>query len=244
MIKFSEFKKFFLFSLIGSLIVSALVAVVTVLVGEFDEVAGRVLLTLSMVVTHSLISLFFIWNDEKQDTFEKLSFFINVLFVLIVISFFTSIFGIWEIISGKIVWRLYQTYFVFGFASLHKDLLSRTLGKKNYIDKIVYANYIFIVSIVLMLQLVIYTENPFKSLAEMFFRVLGATAIIDGTLSVLTIIFYKLYIHKHPEIQNSLHEERDQKSKKGLPVWLWILIIYLALQMIIPLIYSVSRSLF
>ena len=46
----SVFKKFFLFNLIGSLIFSALVSVITVLIGEFNEIAGRVLLTLFMVI--------------------------------------------------------------------------------------------------------------------------------------------------------------------------------------------------
>ncbi len=95
-----------------------------------------------MVITHSLISLVFIWNDEKQNTFEKLSFFINVVFTLIVISFFTSIFGIWKMVPGEAVWHLYQTYFVIGFASLHGDILSKALRKKEYIDIIVYINYV------------------------------------------------------------------------------------------------------
>lgn len=112
MINFAEFKKFFLFNLIGSLVISALVAVVTVLIGEFNEVSARVLFTLGMVIIHSLISLVFIWDNDRQNTFERLSFFINVLFLLIVVSFITSIFGIWKIIPAETVWNLYQTYFV------------------------------------------------------------------------------------------------------------------------------------
>jgi len=44
-------------------------------------------MTLFMVVIHSLVSLAFIWNDEKENTFEKLTFFTNVIFCLIIISF-------------------------------------------------------------------------------------------------------------------------------------------------------------
>ena len=245
MLKLTEFKKIFLFGLIGSLIISALVAVVTVLIGEFNEIFGRVLLTLLMVITHSLISLVFIWNDEKQNTFEKLSFFINVVFTLIVISFFTSIFGIWKMVPGEAVWHLYQTYFVIGFASLHGDILSKALRKKKYIDIIVYINYVFIGIIVLMLQPVIYISNATKVLGEMFFRILAAVSIIDGTLSILTIIFYKLYMHKHPEIQDSLQGNLQGQAnpKKRLSIWVWILIIYLALQIIFPLIFYVFGSL-
>jgi len=237
MINFAEFKKFSLFNLIGSLIISALVAVVTVLIGDFNVISARVLFTLGMVIIHSLISLVFIWDNDRQNTFERLAFFINVLFLLIVISFITSIFGIWKIISGEIVWNLYQTYFILGFASLHGDILSKALKKENYMDMIIYINYLFMATVVLMLQPVIFIDNAPKILEEMFFRILGAIGIIDGTLSVLTIIFYKLYLSKHPEEQNKLAAgmETKKKQKKGLSIWVWILIIYLLIQIIFPL---------
>ena len=110
--------------MIGSLIISALVAVAVVLFSEFNEITSKVFLTLFMVILHSLISLAFIWSDEKEDIFEIIAFFIKVLFLLIVVSFITSIFGIWKIIPGDTVWNLYQTYFVLAFASLHGDILS------------------------------------------------------------------------------------------------------------------------
>ncbi|HLC77779.1 MAG TPA: hypothetical protein VJH92_01510 [Candidatus Nanoarchaeia archaeon] len=245
MVNFSEFKKFFLFNLIGGLIISALVAVITVLFGEFNELTGRVLFTLLMVIGHSLISLVFIWDDEKQNTFDRLAFFINVIFVFIVISFLTSIFGIWKVIPGETVWNLYQTYFVIAFASLHGDILSKAIHKENYMDLIIYANYLFMAIVVLMLQPIIYVMNSMDVLGEMYYRILGAIGIIDGTLSILTIIFYRLYMHKHPKVENPLQmgplEQTPQKAKKRLSIWVWILIFYLSIQIISPLIYWISR---
>lgn len=246
MIDFAEFKKFFLFNLIGSLIISALVAVVTVLIGEFNEISARILLTLAMVIIHSLFSLVFIWDDEKQNTFERLAFFINVLFLLIVVSFITSLFGIWKIIPAATVWNLYQTYFVVAFAALHGDILSKALRKENFMDLIVYVNYIFMIIVVLMLQPIIYISGAFQQLGEMFFRILGAIGIIDGTLSILVIIFYKLYMHKHPKedypLQAEVPKPAEQK-KKGLSIWVWILIILLAAQIIIPLFFWIFMAL-
>ena len=235
MINFAEFKKFFLFNLIGGLIISALIAVVTILIGNFNEVSARVLFTLGMVIMHSLISLVFIWDNDHQNTFERLAFFINISFLLIVTSFITSIFGIWKIIPAETVWDLYRTYFILGFASLHGDILSKALKKENYMDVIININYLFMVIVVLMLQPVIFIDNTSKILGEMFFRILGAAGIIDGTLSILTIIFYKLYMHKHPKEQNTLAAgmEIGKKQKKGLNIWVWILIIYLLIQIII-----------
>jgi hypothetical protein len=244
MVDFAEFKKFFLFNLIGSLVVSALVAVFTVLFGEFNEVTGRVLLTLLMVIVHSLVSLIFIWDDKKQNTFERLSFFINVLFILIVVSFITSIFGIWKIIPSEMVGNLYQLYFVLGFASLHGDILSKALNKENYLNWIVYVNYLFMAIVVVMLQPVIFRSNPFVDLGEFYFRSLGAAGIVDGTLSILAIIFYKLYMHKHPKVENALQgssQKGDVKKKKGLSIWVWILIIYLFFQIFFPFLFWIFR---
>jgi len=239
MINFAEFKKFFLFNLIGSLIISALLAVVTVLIGDFNEISTKVLLTLGMVIMHSLVSLVFIWDNDRRHTFEKLSFFINVLFLLIIISFITSIFGIWKIIPTEIIWHLYETYFILGFASLHGNILSKALGKEKYIDTVIYINYVFMVIVIIMLQPVIFVDNSPKVLGEMFFRILGAVGIIDGTLSILTIIFYKLYINKNPDEQNALTNgmgmEIEKKQTKKLSIWVWLLIIYLSLQVIGPI---------
>lgn len=234
MFKIAEFKKASFFILIGSLIAAALVAVITVLVGQFNEITGRVFITLFLAVAHSLVSLLFIWDDSRRNTFTKLAFFINTIFLLIVVSFFTSIFGVWKIVSAENVAHLYQTYFLIAFASLHADILSKATKKEKYLDGLVYANYIFIGIVVLMLQPVIYMQNAFVVLGQMYFRFLAAAAIVDGTLSVLIIIFFKFYMHKHPELK--VIPDAEQNKKRGLSIWIWLLIIYLLFQIGMPLI--------
>ena len=238
MINFAELKKFFIWNFIGSLIVAALTAVAIVLIGHSNEITGRVFATLFMVVLHSLVSLAFIWDDSRRNTFAKLAFFVNTLFLLIVVSFITSIFGIWQIVSSQTIWHLYGTYFYIAFAALHADMLSKALGKEKYMDMVIYANYVFIAIVVLMLQPTIYIGNPTKVLGEMYFRFLGAASIIDGTLSILTIIFYKLYMHNHPEVENGGQDNvavDGHVYRRGLSVWVWILIIFLFFQMVTPL---------
>src|SRR3989344_62197 len=238
MVYFKEFKRFFLLNLIGALIISAVVAIITVLIGEFNQTAMRTLFTLLMVIVHSLISLAFIWDDSRQDTFERLTFFTNVLFLIIVLSFITSILGIWKLIPTHTVWNLYQTYFVIGFASLHSNILSKALDKENYLDVMIYLNYVFIGLVVLMLLPVIYITDSLMVIGELYYRILGAVGIIDGTLSILVIIFYKLYTHKHHQEQNVLAggTQTGKAQRKGLSIWVWILIVYLLIQVVLPLI--------
>jgi hypothetical protein len=246
MIDFAEFKKFFIYNMILALVVSAVVAVVSVLVGDFTETAARVLWTLLIVMLHSLVALCFIWDDERKGTFDRLSFFINVVFILIVVSFFTSIFGIWDIFSSGTVWETYRTFFVFGFAALHADILSKALNKENYIDGVVYANYLFMLIVVVMLMPIIYMENAFTELGAFFFRLLGAMAIIDGTLSMLTIIFYKLFMHKHPKVEDPLEsgwsDGKPAKTRRqGMSIWVWLLLIYLFFQIVLPFFFLGTR---
>ena len=208
--------------------------------GEFNETTTRVLFTLLMVIVHSLASLAFIWNDEKKRTFKQLVFFVNTLFTIIVVSFFTSIFGIWKILAAATVWHLYQTYFVLGFASLHCNILFLILNKENYINMTVYANYVFIGIVAVMLQPAIYISNAFDALGEKYFRLLGAAGIIDGTLTILAIIFYKLYMNKHPEEDSLFGKEQTvpaPEGKKEISGWVWVLAVYLFIQIISPLFY-------
>lgn len=234
MINYSECKKFFLFILIGSLVIAALVAVVTVLTGEFNEILARSLWTLGITVVHVLISLGLIWDNERQNSFESISFFINVLFLLIGISFITSIFGIWKIIPSDLIWKFYQSYIVIGATALHADILSKALNKEKYMDMIVYINYAFIVIVALMLQPIIFIDNASRVIADVYFRILGATAIIDGTLSVLLIIFYKLYMNKLPKTQENLEntKTKEKSSFKKISIWVWIILIYLIIQVL------------
>ena len=231
---FARLKKLFVYGLIGSLIVSALVAVFIVLFGEFNEITNKVFLTLLMVVIHLLIGLIFVWNEQSQETFNRLKFFTNILFVLIVISFLTSIFGTWDAFPGDLVARLYQSYFVFGFASLYGNVLSKALYKEKYINMIVYANYIFLLIIVFMFMPVIFINNARDVLSNMFFRVFGAAGIIDGTLSILTIIFYKLYMHKHPELENTAGGQGGGRSVSVSRILILLFIIFF----VVPMLFS------
>jgi len=231
----AKLKKVFIWGLVASLIISALVAVVTVVTGEFNEITSKVLWTLSMVMIHSLFSLLFIWGDEKKDNFSRLPLFMNALFVLMVISFFTSIFGIWDIIPGATISDLYITYFVIAISSLHISVISKTLGKQKYIDQTVYSNYFFIVFTTLMILPLIFINNAFEFLGEQYSRILSAANIINWTLTILIAIFYKINMHKYQEAAR----EVGQSSQKKTSIWVWILFI-IFLIVIVPIIISIT----
>lgn len=196
-----KIKSLFLKVLIGCLVAAAALAVVTILAGHFNNVSAKALLTILLIAIHALVSFGFIVNNEKQETFESLDIFANATFIVIVLSFITSVFGVWGIVPGDLVAKMYALYFVLLFAILHGEVLTKTLGKQSNINTIVYANYSFMLIVILLLIPVIFVGGN-GGLAPLYYRFLAVFGIIDATLTLVAIILHKLYVQKHPKIND------------------------------------------
>ncbi|MEI7803106.1 MAG: DUF1566 domain-containing protein [Bacteroidota bacterium] len=250
MIDSAKFKKLILWIMIGAFIACALVAVVSILVGSFNDTSKRALSTIFLVAVHSLICLGFIQSFNGKKSTESFNLFTNVLFALVVGSFIISVVRVWDLISLLTLWKIYLSFLVILFASLHVDFLSKALGKEKYLDLIIYINYGIIVLVLVMLQAFIFQNNFNWVLADSFFRILGAAAIVDGTLSILTIIFLRLHLQKNSEDLNKetnvaktiVVGSQTSSPKKKWSVWIWILIVYLSFQIIFPMYYFLIGS--
>lgn len=233
---FENVKRIFLQILIGCLVAAGVLCVITVLVGSFNDIFAKALFTILLIALHSLFSFGFIANKERQKTSENLEFFSNATFIIIVLSFITSLAGVWGILDGDLVWRLYLTYFVLLFATLHGEVLAKLLGKQSSIDKIVYSNYGFMLVVVLMLLPVIFVSDA-ALLGEVYYRFLAAFGIIDATLTLLAIILHKLYLQKNPKTQSAVFgleagQANNPQPRRGMHPLVIILIAYLAFQFI------------
>jgi hypothetical protein len=229
MIKMSQFKKYYLYSLIGSLIASAVVAVVTILVGSFTDITGRVLGTLALVVAHSILSLAIV-NDENNKI-NKLTFFSDTLFVLIVSSLMVSLFAVWELISPELTSKLYVIFFAVGFSALHSNTIYLIKNKEKLISRLVKINQYVIGTTLLIALPAILIEN----MDDMYYRLFGSIAVVDVTLTVISVILYKLYLQKHPNEKNELQYEH--KNGGVLRVLLTIFFAYILLQMLFSLLF-------
>ncbi len=202
MTRFESLKKVFIKVLIGSLIAAAVVAVLAVLIGQLNDILWRSLATLSLVALHALASLFYIRTSEQSHEIEDLTFFSNSVFLIIILSFVTSIFGTWKLFDGELVGKLYETYFVLLFASLHGELLYKSTKFEAYIDNLVKINYGFMAIVICMLLPIIFLGDT--AFGDFYYRALAAAAIVDATLSILVVIFHKLYLQKHPQAPSQL----------------------------------------
>jgi hypothetical protein len=237
-------KSLFLKILIGCLIAASAIAVITVLVGHFNDTLEKALLTILLIAIHSLVSFSFIINNEKQETFESLTLFTNTTFFIIILSFITSIFGLWGIFPGSLVGKLYELYFVLLFAALHGEVLSKTVLKQESLRTIVYSNYIFMAIVVAMLLPPIF--GTASDMSSFYYRLLAAAGIIDATLTLTVVILHKLYIQKHPDIKdttfnviapaqqsgsnNPQAQAPAMAPKKHMNIFVWLLVAFLVFQ--------------
>ncbi len=244
-----QLKKLSIQVMIGGLIGAAVIAVIAVLAGSFSDTFEKALVTLLLVMVHALACLGFVEQTAKTSN-NNFKFFENSVFFLIVLSFFTSIFGVWGVLEGSLVAKLYGTYFVLLFACLHGQMLSQTKGKQLNIDNIVNANYALMSVVILLILPLIWSLS--SSFASIYYRILAACGIVDATLTILAVILHRMYIQRHPEVISAIYSVTPQFDASGHPVpvaqaqvqkrhlhpLIWLLAIFLIGQLVISVLFA------
>lgn len=237
-------KRSFLQILIGCLIGAASIAVIAVLFGSFSDILERALATIAIVSLHALLSFSYVSATEKKDLEDggrSIELFSNVVFTVLVLSFITSTFAIWGLFGGMLVLKLYLSYGVVLFATLHAEVLYRIRKYSDAIDSLITTNYFFMAVVVGMLFLAIASIDA-TDLGEFFYRLLTATGIIDATMTITAVIMHKLYMQKHPELETT----KDGKLSSSKNFWknpfVVILLIFLGLQVLGGIVNLIVRS--
>lgn len=240
----SKFRRIFYQVLIACLVLSSAVGVIVVLTGNFNVTLARAIATIAMVAIHATLSFGYITASEKRNNksvSQTDDIFSNIIFTLLVISFITSVFAIWKFIGGEITYKLYAMYGVFLFATLHAEVLYRIRKLEKKIDTLISANYFSILIVVVMLTIVIFASNTWI-VNNFYYRVLSAVAIIDAAMTISAVIMRKLFMQKHPDLAIKFdNSEQGKILKRSLfrrPLFV-IVFLYLAAQIIIPLVYVI-----
>jgi len=242
-----KYRRVFYQVLIACLLGSAAIAVIAVLLGGFSHTLGRALATIAMVALHSALSFGYISENDKQDKRDggrSIGLFSNTVFTLIVASFITSQFAIWQLLSGSLTLKLYMLFGVLLFATLHADVLYRIRRFERRIDAVIAINYVTMTIVVLMLALVIFVNDK-SGLGAFYYRLLAAIAIIDATMSITAIIMHKMYLQKHPQLAAKI-AKAEIETAKTKNFWknpfVILLIIFLAAQVIGSLIALIAHG--
>lgn len=230
----NKFKKYFFYVLIAGVVVAALISVIAVLVGEFNSIMSKALITTASMVFHTLLILMLIsaGDSKRSKTAEVL---MNALVAITVASFITSFFTTWDILTGKIVGQLYLLY-LYAFLAVSWSLLLSKVSE-NSLDKTtrIVSRVGMTLTAILFALLVptVFANNP-DDLPEIYYRGLAAMAILLSTASVLVTVFHRVFVFKHPE---------SKQLKSSKPAWdivIAVVILFVGLPAIFSLISVIS----
>lgn len=237
----SKIKKYFMYVLVASLSLAALISIVAIIVGDFSSVIQKSFATVFLIFIHALLSLAFISVDKNKG---GSSFTVNVVFGIIVASFIVSGLGVWEIISGTLTSQIYQVFMTTIIASLFLELFGNLLKKDKTVKYLSYASMGSVVLVYGLFMPLIFAKYP-VDLPDIYFRLLAASGVLAGTLSILTAIFHRLYVAKHPELRQH-HASDDKKTLHPvLRAFLWIMgvvaFIFIALPILFVILFAVFQ---
>lgn len=195
--KLNKIKVAFLYVLIGGLIISALISVVAILIGQFNEVVVKALLTTFIFVTHSLLILAFV-SADRHNTLGK-SIFPTTIFIAIIANMFTTTLGTWGVWNNDVSWRAFLLYtLAIGSAFIATGILKLRIAHRNT-NIAVYATIFFLA--LLTLVLVPWVLSPDASwLGSFYYRLIGAITILGATSVSLSVIFNRIAVSQNPAL--------------------------------------------
>lgn len=198
--RIGKVKLAFLYILIGGLVISALISVTAILIGEFSSVIQKALLTIFLFVVHGLLILAIVSADKNNQLGRAIL--PTVVLGAVLANMITSTLGTWGIWSDDISWRAYYFYFLaIGSALMINETLRLRLNQTVVIS---LTNLSVGIITVWSLMLVpwIFVDHAF--LGEFYFRLVGALTILAVTSVVITSIVRGISLAQHPELKASI----------------------------------------
>ena len=192
-IKTISFKKSFLFALIISLSVSALVAIYIFLSGNFEDAEIRILLTTLAIGGYSLMGLCSSALYEKK----KYIIFTNFGIIVSIVGFLITVCSIWELWDylnlmpsyTDSIWQLVISLIILSISVSHASLLLIGTQEKKILKIILYATLLFITVVASMLINTVYND---VYLNDFYYRLLGVFAVLDVLGTIILPILRKI----------------------------------------------------
>ena len=196
--KLGKLKLGLLYVLIGGLIVSALISVISILIGEFTEVAGKALLTTFILVTHSLLVIAIVSADRNNRLGKDLIS--TTILATVIANMFTATLGTWEIIPGDGAWRAFLVYMlVIGAAFIVTASLKLRSNHHKITNTLAYTTSGLLVLLTLLLVPWILIDDP-AVITSFYYRLIGAVVILVATSLSITVIFNRIAAAQHHHI--------------------------------------------
>ena len=195
--KLGKIRLAFLYVLIGSLAASALVAIAGLIIGEFNEVIQKALLTIFTIFMHSLLILAIVIAD-RHNLIGK-AILPTVIGGLALVSLATTTLGTWEVITAELAWRLIGLYFfIIAATYVAVGVL------KLYVNQIAVKALVFssvALTALLTIAIIPWSLDLFGDLNSLYFRIVAAIAILGVTVALIAVIWRTIAIARTPELK-------------------------------------------
>lgn len=195
--KLGKLKLAFLYVLIGGLVLSALISVVAILIGEFNSMVQKAIITTVSLVIHSSLVLLVVLADRNNQLGKSI---VPTTFVVTIIaSMITSSLGLWDVWSDDISWRMVNVYaLVIGTAFLVDGLLRLRLQKQVMQVLPYLAIGLFVLLMIAFAPWILFFDQPWVT--DLYYRIIGAIAILAVTALVITAIVNRISVAQNPEL--------------------------------------------
>lgn len=185
-------KKFFLYLLVGSITLSALMGIWAILSGEFGELQGKILLTTLTVVGTSILGLAcgsFLESPRSKNSPLKLVPSIGIILALL--AALSSFLLIWDFysLSDKGIFKTFFVSLMFAFSLAQLSLLSLAHLAKRFQWSLTAA-FVVILFLDSVIALLILAE--FEGDDGFVLRIIGVLSVIAASLTVMIPIFHRL----------------------------------------------------
>lgn len=204
-------KKIFLYTLITSIAVSALIGILVIISGEFGEFQSRVLLTTLTIVGTSILGLAcgaFLESQKTQNLKFKIIPIAGIL--LSVVSAFFILLLTWEIIGSlnSSALKIIGVSGIFAFSLSQLSLLSLANLNKSF-QWFLWLAYFVILGLASIISSIIIIEPAGEN--DFIFRLIGVLGVVDAALTVIIPIFHRL--SKKDFLQTSISEIDSEIEK-------------------------------
>jgi len=181
-------KKTFLYTLIGSIVFSALMGIWAILSGEFGEFQARILGTTLTVVGTSLLGLACgaFWESPRSSE-TSLRIIPAAGIILAFVAAIVVLFMIW----GKFddLWKFAAISGIFAFSLAQLSLLSLANLAKRF-EWVLTVAFLVVLSLAAINSVLIIVEPESES--NFVMRLIGVLAVIDAALTVMIPILHRL----------------------------------------------------
>jgi hypothetical protein len=190
-----KLKRYFIVTIIASLVLGAILGILALLFGSFGWFEGRIMLSTLAIGVMSITSLANLRNLESDHASYRRFAWASITFSMIALLLALSL--IWISVDNT-PWKPTLVFFILAVSTSHASLLLSERAKSKMIDVAVSTTLACIALVAGLLIYLVVLQSV--EVGETFYRLLGVFAIIDVLGTIVTPILARLAKNQLPNL--------------------------------------------